>query len=93
MSDLITNELDSAVSAGELLFHYTTTIQNHMSYTADKYGEGYEFPPVPLTISVSDEVETMLRVYTEGVRDADAMLGRLVDTFSAQEEPVVLVYF
>ena len=93
MSDLITNELDSAVSAGELLFHYTTTIQNHMSYTADKYGDGYEFPPVPLTISVSDEVETMLRVYTEGVRDADAMLGRLVDTFSAQEEPVVLVYF
>ena len=93
MSDLITNELESAVSAGELLFHYTTTIQNHMSYTADKYGEGYEFPPVPLTISVSDEVETMLRVYAEGVRDADAMLGRLVDTFSAQEEPVVLVYF
>ena len=93
MSDLITNELDSAVSAGELLFHYTTTIQNHMSYTADKYGEGYEFPPVPLTSSVSDEVETMLRVYAEGVRDADAMLGRLVDTFSAQEEPVVLVYF
>ena len=93
MSDLITNELDSAVSAGELLFHYTTTIQNHMSYTADKYGEGYEFPPVPLTISVSDEVETMLRVYAVGVRDADAMLGRLVDTFSAQEEPVVLVYF
>ena len=93
MSDLITNELDSAVSAGELLFHYTTTIQNHMSYTADKYGEGYEFPPVPLTISVSDEVETMLRVYAEGVRAADAMLGRLVDTFSAQEEPVVLVYF
>ena len=93
MSDLITNELDSAVSAGELLFHYTTTIQNHMSYTADKYGEGYEFPPVPLTISVSDEVETMLWVYAEGVRDADAMLGRLVDTFSAQEEPVVLVYF
>ena len=93
MSDLITNELDSAVSAGELLFHYTTTIQNHMSYTADKYGEDYEFPPVPLTISVSDEVETMLRVYAEGVRDADAMLGRLVDTFSAQEEPVVLVYF
>ena len=93
MSDLITNELDSAVSAGELLFHYTTTIQNHMSYTADKYGEDYEFPPVPLTISVSDEVETMLRVYAEGVRDADAMLGRLVDTFSVQEEPVVLVYF
>lgn len=25
---------------------YAVTIQNHMSYTADKYGEGYVFPPV-----------------------------------------------
>ena len=93
MAGLIEEEFEASAAAGQPLFHYTTTIQNHMSYTADKYGEGYEFPPVPLTISVSDEVETMLRVYAEGVRDADAMLGRLVDTFSAQEEPVVLVYF
>ena len=35
----------------------------------------------------------MLEVYVEGARDADAMLGRLVESFSAQEEPVVLVYF
>ena len=26
--------------------------------------------------------QTMLKVYVEGVRDADAMLGRLVDYFS-----------
>lgn len=48
---------------------------------------------MPLNTAVSDEVETLLRVYTEGARDADAMLGRLVDTFSAVEEPVVLVFF
>ena len=35
------------MAAGENLFHYTTTIQNHMSYTADKYGEGYDYPGVP----------------------------------------------
>ena len=35
----------------------------------------------------------MLRVYAEGVRDADAMLGTLWDYFAAQNEPVVLVYF
>ena len=81
------------MAAGETLFHYTTTIQNHMSYTLDKYGESYAYPEVPLNTAVSDEVETLLRVYTEGARDADAMLGRLVDTFSAVEEPVVLVFF
>ena len=35
----------------------------------------------------------MLKVYVEGARDADAMLGRLVDYFSATEEPVVLAFW
>ena len=90
---LIQEEFESAMDAGAPLFHFTTTIQNHMSYTAAKYGEGYDFPPVPLTVSVSEDVETMLRVYTEGVRDADAMLGQLRAYFAQRQEPVVLVYF
>ena len=90
---LIQEEFESAVDAGAPLFHFTTTIQNHMSYTAAKYGEGYDFPPVPLTVPVSEDVETMLRVYTEGVRDADAMLGQLRAYFAQRQEPVVLVYF
>ena len=93
MAGLIEAEFEEAMAAGKNLFHYTTTIQNHMSYTADKYGEDYDYPDVPLTVSVSKEVETMLKVYIEGARDADAMLGRLVDYFSASGEPVVLVYF
>ena len=93
MAGLIEREFEEAVSAGETLFHYTTTIQNHMSYTPDKYGEGYDYPEVPLNVSVSEEVETLLRVYIEGARDADDMLGRLVDYFSAADEPVVLVFF
>ena len=93
MAGLIEREFEEAVSAGETLFHYTTTIQNHMSYTPDKYGEGYDYPEVPLNAAVSDEVETLLKVYAEGARDADAMLGRLVDYFSQRSEPVVLVFF
>ena len=93
MAGLIEQEFADTIAAGETLFHYTTTIQNHMSYTLDKYGEGYDYPEVPLNVEVSDEAETLLRVYIEGARDADAMLGRLVDYFSAAEEPVVLVFF
>ena len=74
------------------LFHFTTTIQNHMSYTADKYGPDYDFPPTGVP-GLSEEAETLLRVYVEGVRDADAMLGRLWRYFDAREEPVVLVYW
>lgn len=74
------------------LFHFTTTIQNHMSYTADKYGPDYDFPPTGIP-GLSEEVETLVRVYVEGLRDADAMLGRLWSYFDAREEPVVLVYW
>ena len=93
MAGLIEEEFETAVSEGRPLFNYTTTIQNHMSYTADKYGEGYDYPDVPLTVPVSEEVETLLKVYIEGVRDADDMLGRLADFFSQRQEPVILVFF
>lgn len=89
----IQNEFEETVADGNTLFHYMTTIQNHMSYTPDKYGEGYSYPDVPLNISVSGHVETLLKVYIEGARDADAMLGQLKEYFSAQEKPVVLVFF
>jgi len=93
MAGLIEQKFESAVSGGNTLFNYTTTIQNHMSYTADKYGADYVFPPVQTSASLSDEARTLLSVYIEGARDADAMLGRLTDYFSASAEPVVLVFW
>lgn len=93
MASQIEAEFEAAVESGQPLFHFTTTIQNHMSYTAAKYGEDFICPTVPTAQPVSDEVQTMLSVYAEGVRDADAMLGRLRDYFAAREEPVVLVFF
>ena len=92
-AELIEQEFEDTIAQGKSLFHYSTTIQNHMSYTADKYGEGYEFPELETSAQLSDSVRTMLEVYIEGVRDADAMLGRLVEYFSDQDEPVVLVFY
>ena len=93
MAGFIEEKFEEAVSEGELLCNYTTTIQNHMSYTADKYGEGYVYPPVETDAQLTDDVRTMLEVYIEGARDADAMLGRLVDYFSQTDEPVVLAFW
>ena len=93
MAGLIEAEFESAMAEGRQLFNYTTTIQNHMSYTADKYGADYAYPPIDASIPLSDAVTSMLEVYIEGARDADAMLGRLVDYFTVREEPVVLVFF
>ncbi len=93
MAGFIEEKFEEAVAQGQLLCNYTTTIQNHMSYTADKYGEGYVYPPVETDAQLTDDVRTMLEVYIEGARDADAMLGRLVDYFSQTDEPVVLAFW
>lgn len=93
MADQIEQQFQTTTSAGKDLFNLTVTIQNHMSYTADKYGAGYKFPSVQTSANLSDEAKTLLSVYIEGVRDADAMLGRLTTYFSQQKEPVVLVFW
>ena len=90
---LIEQEFESALSGGRVLFNFTTTIQNHMSYLYEKYGEGYPYQNVDTEQPLSDETKMLVTVYTEGVRDADAMLGRLHDYFAARKEPVVLVFF
>ena len=93
MAGLIEEAFESAVSDGSCLFNYTTTIQNHMSYTATKYGEGHVSPELQTDLALPAETETMLAVYMEGLRDADAMLGRLTEYFSQTEEPVLLAFY
>ena len=91
-ADVIKQQFESAVAADEMLCNLTVTIQNHMSYSADKYGDS-PIPAAPINAAVSDETRTMLNVYAEGIRDADAMLKELTDYFSATEEPVLLVFY
>ena len=93
VAGLIEAEFRQTAEQGKFLFNYTTTIQNHMSYTADKYGPDYDVPAAQVSVSLSEQAQTLLSVYLEGVRDADAMLGRLTAYFSQRQEPVVLVFF
>ncbi len=93
MASLIEAEFEASVANGNLLFHYTTTIQNHQAYTISKYGDNYEYSDIPLTVDISQESRSVLEVYIEGLRDADAMLGRLATYFDNTEEPVLLVFY
>lgn len=73
-------------------FTYAVTIQNHMSYTEDKYGD-YVCPEVETRAELSPEIQTAVNVYAEGIRDANALLRELTDYYSSREEPVLLVFF
>lgn len=89
---LIEQRFENSVSSGVPDFTYAVTIQNHMSYTEDKYGD-YACPKVETTVELSPEVQTAVDVYAEGIRDANAMLKELTEFYSAQSEPVLLIFF
>ena len=89
---LIEQRFEDSVSSGVPDFTYAVTIQNHMSYTEDKYGD-YACPKVETTVELSPEVQTAVDVYAEGIRDANAMLKELTEFYSEQSEPVLLIFF
>ena len=89
---LIEQRFEDSVSSGVPDFTYAVTIQNHMSYTEDKYGD-YACPKVETTVELSPEVQTAVDVYAEGIRDANAMLKELTEFYSAQSEPVLIIFF
>lgn len=91
--ELVEKNFLAAQAQGELVMEMYTTIQNHMAYTAAKYGADYVFPTTEVDADVSEEIQEMLNVYTEGIRDADAMLGGLTTFFSQQDTPVLLVFW
>lgn len=77
----------------EPVFNYTVTIENHTAYNNNKFGN-MTFPWVWTEKPLSDYMaQEYLSVYLEGLRDADAMLGKLTDYFDQLDEPVILVFF
>ena len=88
----LVSRFEEKSAGGGLDFTYAVTIQNHMSYTSDKYGD-YVCPEVETTAELSPEIQTAVNVYAEGIRDANAMLEDLTEFYSEQSEPVLLVFF
>lgn len=90
--EVMKSEFESAMEQGKPYFNYTVTIQNHMSYSEQKYGDT-PIPQAPLGTQVEDKARTMLSVYAQGVRDADNMLQELTEYFESRQEPVLLAFF
>ncbi len=74
---------------GGPVYIYTMTMQNHQTYHAGRYPENRVEVSSPLL--TAEELEGVT-CYVNGLYDADRMLGKLVDYFSAVDEPVLLVF-
>lgn len=92
-ADLLFSRFEADTSDGNLAFNYTTTIQNHMNYTVEKYGEDYEIPALQCIRELDEETTTELSVYIEGLRYADAGLEKMVNYFEDCGKPVLFVFF
>ena len=76
----------------EPVFTYMVTIQNHTAYNNNKYGS-FQFPWVWTPAPIEYMAQEYLSVYLEGLRDADAMLGKLTEYFEQLNEPVILAFY
>lgn len=71
-------------------FLFTITMENHQPYK--------ELPQEDIEITVdapalSEPSFTALTTYTQGLQDADRMLGTLADWVNSREKPTVLIFY
>lgn len=71
-------------------FIYGMSMENHQSYTPEKYGVSSGFPAQ--SDKLSGEDLAILDSLVMGLHGADASLGRLVQYFSQVDRPVLLVF-
>ena len=90
---LLIDRFEKDTADGSLALNYTTTIQNHMNYTEEKYGEEHPIPALECIRSLDEETTTELSVYIEGLRYADQSLQKTVEYFESCGKPVLFVFF
>lgn len=89
--DMILETFEQNLRQGEdPLFSFTVTIQNHGPFDEKYLDQQTNFQT---DVPISETDEKILSGYFRGICDMDAQLGRLVNYFSATDEPVVLVFF
>ncbi|CAG7635632.1 hypothetical protein PAESOLCIP111_03686 [Paenibacillus solanacearum] len=72
-------------------FIYAVTMQNHGPYDDHRYGDGGN--SIRAEGPLTDEARDTLETYTQGARDADQSLQKLIDHFKKSSEPTVIVFY
>lgn len=87
----VISEYEKAREEGdEPFFGFAVTMQNHSTYEAKVYDTRNISAYDP---NVSDEANTLINNYVQGVKDADEALGELISYFEEIEEPTIVVMF
>ncbi len=75
------------------IFLHAVTMQNHTNYSKDNYPDDERVKVLEYPAGIKASTVGALEDFATGIRDADAMLGKLTEYFSNVEEPVILVFW
>ena len=94
MADQIIGQYESMREGSDApIFLHAVTMQNHTNYNRDNYPDDERVKVVDAPSGISYSTLGALEDFATGVRDADAMLGKLTEYFSQVDEPVILVFW
>lgn len=94
MADQIIQQYENMKASSDApVFLHAVTMQNHTNYNKDNYPDDQRVKVLNAPSGISRSTLGALEDFATGIRDADAMLGRLTDYFSQVDEPVILVFW
>jgi len=70
-------------------FVFANTMENHHPYTPGKFSKN----TVEVTGDISTQSKGILETYAQGIKDADLCLRTLVEYYSKQNEPTIILFF
>ena len=94
MADQIIGQYETMKAQSDApVFLHAVTMQNHTNYNKDNYPDDQRVKVTEAPAGLKASTVGALEDFATGIRDADAMLGRLTDYFSQVDEPVILVFW
>ncbi len=94
MADQIIDQYQKMkASSDQPVFLHAVTMQNHTNYNRANYPDDQRVRVLEHPAGMKASTVGALEDFATGVRDADAMLGKLTAYFSQVEEPVILVFW
>ncbi len=94
MADQIIGQYEKMkASSDEPVFLHAVTMQNHTNYNKDNYPDDQHVKVLEHPAGMKASTVGALEDFATGIRDADAMLGKLTAYFSQVDEPVILVFW
>jgi len=91
-TDRMIEQIELAEQAREPLFLFGISAQNHWEFSADKYA-GHAQDVTATSPLLTHDQTARVNTYLQGVFDADAGLGRLIEFIESRETPTIVVFF